>query len=575
MKELYRKFNEGTRKYAPLNNYLGTAPNDRLNLQDIAKIVMDELMAMKENFAAHWKDGILYGVTNPNWEWEVRSPYLVGGAFIDCRQAVGMSPGILDDICELLDLWKIEEETVISGENLVWDSSFEQVYHEPGEIVYAEVEDTPGFVDRFEVSPFYSFFTVPESILTNGSKYFWNVKGYTATGSLSSDTWEFTVWTEGPEETPLLEIKPQSKGSVQVVGRQLLVDGQPYQIKGVGYNPVPIGEVHWSMADTRLYERDFQELKDMNCNTIRTWRKVNETLLNYADIHDLKVCAGFWVNTDLDFANPTVRNSVLLDFKKYVYKFKDHPALLLWAIGNENNLHNGDNPEWYSLVNEMAKAAYSIEGESYHPVAIVNGDMGNKGDITDDNIGSTTKGADDESLDYVDIWAENFYPPVWQNGPYPSGDYIEYVNKTTGPFANTFESYKALTDKPLWISEYGVDAYDNNASGQYQFVQSQCVQHCWNQINANWSGSDPDNNVCLGATLMAYSDEWNKAGIPAEHGTGGSDWGDRQPDGYSNEEWYGIMEVALDGTWETSPTDGIDDIQPRSYIYNALQSLWQ
>ena len=39
---------------------------------------------------------------------------------------------------------------------------------------------------------------------------------------------------------------------------------------------------------------------------------------------------------------------------------------------------------------------------------------------------------------------------------------------------------------------------------------------------------------------MAYSDEWWKAGNPDTHDPGGYHT-DAHPDGYSNEEWWGIF----------------------------------
>lgn len=562
--ELHRRWSEGTGKHAPISSYLGFTPEVSL----LALTVMRELMDMKVDFWMHWKDG-KFGVTYPTWEWQFQSPLFERYCYVDCRQAVGMSPGILDKIYDLLDAWKTEEEPGIPGENLVWDPSFEKFYPEPGTKVYADIEDTPGFLERYEVSPAYSFFTVPEGLLSDGAKYFWNVKGYNVAGSISSDTWDFTVWTLKPPEIPVPTIKPPSQGPVKVEGRQLLVNGQPYIIKGVGYNPVPIGEQRWNMADTRLYERDFPKLRTMGCNTIRTWDKVNKTLLDYAQQNNLKVCAGFWVDTSIDFANLTVRNSIKEDFKNYVAKYNDHPAILLWAIGNENNLHNGNNPEWYSLVNEMAKDAYSIEhnkveregGEeyipTYHPVAIVNGDIGYNANITDDNIGNSAKKADDASFNYVDIWAENFYPGR--------------------SFGITFNDYTSLTQKPLWISEYGVDAWyvnpsgypDNPADGyEDETTQAQWVGDGWANIAANWSGADPA-KVCIGGTIMAYSDEWWKGGTPSTHDWGGSPgWGTRQPDGFSNEEWYGIMKVSK------NPVVGEVDIATQRQIYTTLQTLW-
>ena len=38
-----------------------------------------------------------------------------------------------------------------------------------------------------------------------------------------------------------------------------------------------------------------------------------------------------------DYTDPNLRADILNRFSVFVNKFKDHPALLFWAIGNENN----------------------------------------------------------------------------------------------------------------------------------------------------------------------------------------------------------------------------------------------
>jgi hypothetical protein len=76
-------------------------------------------------------------------------------------------------------------------------------------------------------------------------------------------------------------------------------------------------------------------------------------------------------------------------------------------------------------------------------------------------------------------------------------------------------------------------------------------------------------DVCVGSTLMEYSDEWWKApGSYGDHDWGGfyvDKYAHSAPDGYANEEWWGIVEIAPDGTWSTP--DGIDDVRPRNVYY--------
>lgn len=73
-----------------------------------------------------------------------------------------------------------------------------------------------------------------------------------------------------------------------------------------------------------------------------------------------------------------------------------------------------------------------------------------------------------------------------------------------------------------------------------------------------------DSQICIGSTLMAYSDEWWKAGEPNSHDPGGYPT-DAHPDGYSNEEWWGIFRVAKGSTI---------DILTKRTIFDTLKVIF-
>lgn len=337
---------------------------------------------------------------------------------------------------------------------------------------------------------------------------------------------------------PPTNIKPESRGAVQLRGRSLFVGGSSFIVKGVTYQPTPVG--FWPSVEA-VYtlencNRDFRLLRDMGCNTIRTYSIVNAVLLDKAQEYDIKVCAGFWVRYDIDLSDPVERENIIADFRVYVRTFKDHPALLLWSLGNEQNYQNGNNPAWYSLANELARMAYEEEGEGYHPVAIVNGGI--------ENIGRTEASTDDVSLNYVDIWGVNVYVGY---------SFIDNPNYT-----DFFEEYANKSNKPLWISEYGIDAFDNMHGIESQKRQAAWDSHNWDEI----TGAP----ICIGATLMSYSDEWWKADNILSQDNGGyptsiMTYPDCHPDGYSNEEWWGIMK------WQNG------QLVPRMAYY-ALMKRW-
>ena len=343
-------------------------------------------------------------------------------------------------------------------------------------------------------------------------------------------------------------VKPPSTGTVRLSGRQLIVNEVPFKIKGVGYQPLPIGGQPGDPLDPLLFERDFPLLVSMGCNTVRTWGDPGDQLLAAAQNYGLKVCAGYWVDSSLDPANATVRANLKSGFRAFVARLKNNPAILLWAIGNENNYHVIQNKkEWYSLVNEMAQEAFNEEGAGYHPVAVVNGNFYNMGDID--------MYADDAALPYLDLWGSNAYPGY--------------------SFGGLFDSFAELTDKPLWISEYGVDAYQTTTwhyDGQNYIVDAGYVNE---EAQAEWDANSTAellaSDIAVGGTIMAYSDEWWKADAPSAHDPGGFPQDSAYenalaPDRFMNEEYWGIVSISLH-------SGSIDDVTPR-LVYYRLKEIF-
>ncbi|MBN1384576.1 MAG: discoidin domain-containing protein [Elusimicrobia bacterium] len=313
--------------------------------------------------------------------------------------------------------------------------------------------------------------------------------------------------------------KPVSKGKVKVIGRQIYVDDKPFFIKGVGYQPVPIGiDVGYPVYDkSDIYQRDLKLLRSIGCNTLRTWGAANNKGFLDACYNNGKdsiyVITGPYLDPKLNFAQKSDQDKVIAEWKKFINEFKDHPAILMWQLGNEYNYwHKHNIRDYYKFLNKLAKIAYELEGENYHPFTTANGDVRNP----TGPVGDKRFFTDDKTMDYLDVWGANVY-----------------IGKS---FGNMFEEYSLRSEKPLWISEYGCDALDDRTKNEYQDVHAGFGIGLWNEMEYN-------SDICSGGTIMAYSDEWWKGGNIAEHDKNG--WkSDSQPDGVSNEEWYGVVAVA-------------------------------
>ncbi len=339
-----------------------------------------------------------------------------------------------------------------------------------------------------------------------------------------------------------LESKPLSTGKVRVRDRALEVDFDgdgiysPFVVKGAAFSPKPIGYGVDMPLPKEIYDRSIEYLAELGANTIRTYSGADRYLLDRAAEKNIRTIVGFWVPYDMDLSIEKNRQSVIDKFKKMVEVLKDSPGVLMWNLGNEQNYasnpNNGSSTYWYSLAQDLAKAAYEVEGDCYHPVCVNNGGLS--------NIGDKEKMADDKSLTCVDLWAANIYQM---------------------DFTPEFEAFRTKTEKPIVLTEWGIDALDHRTGGEYEDVQAAIDVGNWKQFREA-------QDVCVGGTVFEFTDEWWKAGDSLSHDAGGYPTG-AHPDGYSNEEWYGLIAVTAD-----SNNDGLDEWRPRKAFY-ALKKEWE
>jgi hypothetical protein len=137
---------------------------------------------------------------------------------------------------------------------------------------------------------------------------------------------------------------------------QLYVNGEAFYIKGAG-----------------LECGNIKSLADHGGNALRTWRtdspcrKGNE-ILDEAKKNGLMVCMGLEIARErhgFDYNDSAAVREQFEYAKAEVLKYKDHPALLAWGIGNELNLHS-NNPKVWDAVNEIAEMIH--ETDPNHPV---------------------------------------------------------------------------------------------------------------------------------------------------------------------------------------------------------------
>jgi hypothetical protein len=137
-------------------------------------------------------------------------------------------------------------------------------------------------------------------------------------------------------------------------GWQLLRGGEPYYIRGVG------GQVKLDKA------------VEYGANSIRTWG-VDEAIgiLDSAHARGLSVLFGLWVGVErqgFDYSDAKAVQAQLEGFTEVVKKYKDHPAILMWGIGNEADLFYSDFRVW-NAINDIAKMIHELDPN--HPTMTV------------------------------------------------------------------------------------------------------------------------------------------------------------------------------------------------------------
>jgi hypothetical protein len=132
---------------------------------------------------------------------------------------------------------------------------------------------------------------------------------------------------------------------------QLKVNDQPFYINGAG---VDFGSI--------------KSLAEYGGNAFRTWRvnngeKTGREILNEAHEHGLMVCMGLEVERErhgFDYDDELAVAKQMAEIKKDILDLKDHPALLMWGIGNELNLRH-KNPKVWDAVNDLSEMIHKLD----------------------------------------------------------------------------------------------------------------------------------------------------------------------------------------------------------------------
>jgi len=414
----------------------------------------------------------------------------------------------------------------------------------------------------------------------------------------------------------------------------LIVNGKPFEVRGLAYSPVPVGESvlfapsgdYFTPDYVYLWARDLPAIAAAGFNTLRIygWNNaagVDHTLfLDACMQHGLFVILTHFVAplTGGAVLSAEVQNQTTADFLRSIQAIGDHPALLLWSFGNELN------GQWNGFKDAADKVAPSCNwGSQYcenqqvapgRPCFVAqdcmyerlfgffNAVLGAAKAHTTRPLTSTFADVDrmigdsptmdriarfDHLLPNMDLYAFQLYrggtSATTQTCPQQCAFPLKNCvgSMLTGmrlfrcvflcvhvrtSFGNYFSLYSAVTQKPLLVGEYGVDAY-NDPCGWTQFydvwqpcfnypdmpnalggvdesddfrpcsnprnAQDPCLvpgvrtQTSWDTALTNEIHSPTNPAKMLGGVLMEWTDEWWKSIEDLDASSAPCDWNDR------------------------------------------------
>ncbi|MDB4088757.1 hypothetical protein N9544_03945 [Flavobacteriales bacterium] len=281
-------------------------------------------------------------------------------------------------------------------------------------------------------------------------------------------------------------------------GFQLLKDGKPYYIKGGG------GTV------------ELEKLKSYGGNSIRTWgidAKTDE-ILDEAHKNGITVTFGIWMGQErqgFDYSNEGAIKAQLEEFRRVVRKYKDHPAILLWGVGNEMDLDYTNFDVW-EYLEQLCQMIH--EEDPNHPTMAVTAGLDvaeikliNKHTPSLDILGVNTYGDISYLPKAIKVygWKKPYIVAEW--GPY---GWWEVAKTKWGASIEETSSQKAETYSK---SMKAIESDKNNCLGSYVFLWGQKQEH-----TSTWFGlftEEGDETEVMDVLIKSWSNEDPKNFAPS------------------------------------------------------------
>jgi hypothetical protein len=213
----------------------------------------------------------------------------------------------------------------------------------------------------------------------------------------------------------------------------LLVDGKPFIIHGAGGD-----------ASKPLLAAD-------GGNSYRTWGADNlDKQLDEAQQLGLKVTVGIWLGHKehgFRYDDPEQVMKQLKDVRAVILKYKDKPAVLMWALGNEmEGYEAGDDPKIWNAIEDLAHMAHQLDPN--HPTMSVIAEIGGN------RVAAINKLC--PSLDIVGINSYGGAPSIYERYVKQGGK-KPYILTEFGP-PGTWETAKTPWERPFELTSTAKEA---------------------------------------------------------------------------------------------------------------------
>ncbi|MHB8585846.1 MAG: glycoside hydrolase family 2 TIM barrel-domain containing protein [Thermoplasmatota archaeon] len=306
---------------------------------------------------------------------------------------------------------------------------------------------------------------------------------------------------------------------VTVTSNGFFLNGTPFLVKGVAYNPIPIGQTDgydW-YAHPEIYTPDLAAIHAMGANTVRLYHTTTNieegrAFLDAAHRAGLMVLIEDPTTGSADASNLTLQAITTQRVMTLVNGYKDHPALLGYLLGNEvDRNYKGTNIlDWYHYLDSLAVKIHGTDPN--HPVGSA---------FTAGEQFLTFPSASP----HVDFYGANLY--------------MLNPGQITGYFQL---AHTRMPNRPVLVTEFGCDVWNVNNQTEYGTIQAAMLERMWLEIAADHTGGSRQS---AGGAVFEWVDEWWKSGSPSVH-TGANTWTSPSiqsnvPDGSFSEAWMGIV----------------------------------